>query len=88
MHLKGIVPSVDGALFFGFSLRRGRKEHLLNPWCVCQALCGMLYMYQMESKLPPTVTYPLFYVPPEKQNHYQLIEGCHPGCIYCEAKET
>ena len=32
-------------------------------------------LHVWESKLPPTVIYPLFYVPQEKQNHYQLIEG-------------
>lgn len=88
MNLKDIAPAIDGALSGGGgSPRGGRKEHLLNPWRVPGTMWE-LYRYHVESKSPPTVISPLFYVPPGKQNHYQLIEGGHPGCIYCEAKET
>lgn len=45
---------------------------------MCQALCGVLCMYHMESKLPPTVTHPLFHVPPEKQKQgHELKDALH-----------
>ena len=65
-----------------------RKKGILTEPLVCARHCVECFTCIMESKLPPTVTYPLFYAPPEKQNHYQWIEGWHPGCIHCEARKT
>ena len=65
-----------------------KKKGILTEPLVCARHCVECFTCIMESKLPPTVTYPLFYAPPEKQNHHQSIEGWHPGCIHCEAKET
>lgn len=86
-HLEGHSPLHWWSPVWGAFAKRKNKGMLTEP-LVCTRHCMECFTCIMESKLPPTVTYPLFYAPPEKQNHYQSIKGWHPGCIHCEAKET
>lgn len=43
-HLKGIVPSIDGALFGGLLLRGRTKEYLLSPWYVLGTAWNALHV--------------------------------------------
>lgn len=79
--LEGHSPLHWWSPVWGAFAKRKNKGILTEP-LVCARHCMECFTCIMESKLPPTVTYPLFYAPPEKQNHYQSIKGWHPGCIH------